>query len=116
MPVCRLPASFVFGFPYAERLFLVIAGFLTGGSLAIRGGYKAARNSAIMCGVFLAVIEGVGIGFQRMFAENTRLDVSPASMAPIRAAWLTRSVASSASGRKSGCLMGSYVRPSLQKL
>jgi hypothetical protein len=36
---------------------------------------KAARNSAIMCAVFLAVIEGVGIGFQRMMAENTRLDV-----------------------------------------
>lgn len=29
-----------------------------------------------MCAVFLAVIEGVGIGFQRMMADNTRLDVS----------------------------------------
>lgn len=29
-----------------------------------------------MCACFLAVIEGVGIGFQRMMAENTRLDVS----------------------------------------
>ena len=28
-----------------------------------------------MCGIFLAVIEGVGIGFQRMMAEQTRLDV-----------------------------------------
>ena len=37
---------------------------------------KAARNSAIACGCLLAVIEGVGIGFQRMMAENTRLDVS----------------------------------------
>ena len=54
----------------------IIAGFLTGGSLAIRGGYKAARNGAIMCGIFLAVIEGVGIGIQRLMAENTRLDVS----------------------------------------
>lgn len=54
----------------------VIAGFLTGGALAVRGGVKAARNSAIMCACFLAVIEGVGIGFQRMMAENTRLDVS----------------------------------------
>ena len=33
------------------------------------------RNSAIGCAVLLAVIEGVGIGFQRMMAENTRLDV-----------------------------------------
>ena len=51
------------------------AGFLTGGSLAIRGGFKAARNSAIGCAILLAVIEGVGIGIQRVMAENTRLDV-----------------------------------------
>ncbi|KAL9024306.1 MAG: hypothetical protein Q9196_006608 [Gyalolechia fulgens] len=55
----------------------VIAGFFTGGSLAIRGGMKAARNSAIGCAILLAVIEGVGIGIQRMMAENTRLDVPP---------------------------------------
>ena len=54
---------------------IVIAGFFTGGALAIRGGMKAARNSAIGCGILLAVIEGVGIGIQRMMAENTRLDV-----------------------------------------
>ncbi|KAK3331328.1 Tim17/Tim22/Tim23/Pmp24 family-domain-containing protein [Apodospora peruviana] len=53
------------------------AGFLTGGSLAIRGGYKAARNGAIACAVLLAVIEGVGIGFQRMMAGSTKLDVPP---------------------------------------
>ena len=55
---------------------IVIAGFCTGGALAVRGGLKAARNSAIGCACLLAVIEGVGIGFQRMMAENTRLDVS----------------------------------------
>jgi hypothetical protein len=55
---------------------IVIAGFFTGGALAVRGGIKAARNSAIGCACLLAVIEGVGIGFQRMMAENTRLDVS----------------------------------------
>ncbi|KAL9113561.1 MAG: hypothetical protein Q9227_002299 [Pyrenula ochraceoflavens] len=55
----------------------ILAGFMTGGSLAIRGGLRSARNSAIMCGIFLAVIEGVGIGFQRIMAENTRLDVPP---------------------------------------
>ena len=54
---------------------IVGAGFLTGGSLAIRGGVRAARNSAIGCAILLAVIEGVGIGIQRMMAENTRLDV-----------------------------------------
>ena len=48
---------------------------MTGGSLAIRGGFRAARNSAIGCAILLAVIEGVGIGFQRMMAENTRLEV-----------------------------------------
>ncbi|KAL2069992.1 hypothetical protein VTL71DRAFT_14672 [Oculimacula yallundae] len=53
----------------------IIAGFFTGGALAVRGGYKAARNSAIGCACLLAVIEGVGIGFQRMMAENTRLEV-----------------------------------------
>ena len=46
-----------------------------GGALAVRGGVKAARNSAIGCAILLAVIEGVGIGIQRMMAENTRLDV-----------------------------------------
>ncbi|KAL8904102.1 MAG: hypothetical protein Q9207_003493 [Kuettlingeria erythrocarpa] len=55
----------------------IIAGFFTGGSLAIRGGMKAARNSAIGCAILLAVIEGVGIGIQRMMAENTRLDIPP---------------------------------------
>lgn len=58
------------------NLIIVIAGFFTGGALAVRGGIKAARNSAIGCACLLAVIEGVGIGFQRMMAENTRLDVS----------------------------------------
>jgi hypothetical protein len=53
----------------------VIAGFFTGGALAIRGGRKAAFNSAIACGCLLAVIEGVGIGFQRMMADNTKLEV-----------------------------------------
>jgi len=34
--------------------------------LAIRGGYKSARNSAIGCAILLAVIEGVGIGLGRL--------------------------------------------------
>jgi hypothetical protein len=34
-----------------------------------------------MCAVFLAVIEGVGIGFQRMMADNTKLEVrNPANL------------------------------------
>ncbi|KAL9099400.1 MAG: hypothetical protein Q9163_005098 [Psora crenata] len=53
----------------------IIAGFFTGGALAIRGGARAARNSAIGCACLLAVIEGVGIGMQRMMADHTRLDL-----------------------------------------
>lgn len=53
----------------------IIAGFFTGGALAIRGGARAARNSAIGCACLLAVIEGVGIGMQRMMADHTRLDI-----------------------------------------
>lgn len=66
------------GFELMKGIRTVIAGFFTGGALAVRGGMKAARNSAIGCACLLAVIEGVGIGIQRMMAENTRLDVSPA--------------------------------------
>jgi import inner membrane translocase subunit TIM17 len=54
----------------------IIAGFFTGGSLAVRGGYKAARNGAIGCAVLLAVIEGVGIAFSKMMAGSTKLEVS----------------------------------------
>lgn len=53
----------------------ITAGFLTGGSLAMRGGYKSARNGAIGCAVLLAVIEGVGIAFGKMMAGNTKLEV-----------------------------------------
>ena len=68
-------ANRISGLPHVLTKWIVIAGFFTGGALAIRGGAKAARNSAIGCACLLAVIEGVGIGFQRMMAENTRLDV-----------------------------------------
>lgn len=59
------------------------AGFLTGGALAIRGGFKSARNGAIGCAVLLAVIEGVGIGFQKMMAGSTKLEVSCPTSAPL---------------------------------
>ncbi|OLN97028.1 Mitochondrial import inner membrane translocase subunit tim17 [Colletotrichum chlorophyti] len=51
------------------------AGFLTGGALAIRGGFKSARNGAIGCAVLLAVIEGVGIGFGKLMSGSTKLEV-----------------------------------------
>ncbi|KAL6907317.1 Tim17/Tim22/Tim23/Pmp24 family domain-containing protein [Trichoderma evansii] len=53
----------------------IIAGFFTGGSLAFRGGVKAARNNAIGCAVLLAVIEGVGIAFGKMMAGSTKLEM-----------------------------------------
>ncbi|KAI0439816.1 mitochondrial import inner membrane translocase, subunit Tim17/22 [Xylaria telfairii] len=53
------------------------AGFLTGGALAMRGGLRAARNGAIGCAVLLAVIEGVGIGAQRLMAGSTKLELPP---------------------------------------
>jgi len=43
----------------------------------VRGGLRAMRNGAIGCAILLAVIEGVGIGFQRMMAEQTRLEPPP---------------------------------------
>lgn len=55
----------------------IIAGFFTGGSLAIRGGLRAARNSAIGCGILLAVFEGVGIAVGRFFAEQNK-PIAPA--------------------------------------
>ncbi len=61
----------------------IIAGFFTGGSLAIRGGYKQIRNGAIGCAVLLAVIEGVGVGFQRMMAGSTKLEVSTNKTQPV---------------------------------
>ncbi|BFZ61284.1 Dolichyl-phosphate-mannose--protein mannosyltransferase 1 [Saitoella coloradoensis] len=48
----------------------IIAGFFTGGSLAIRAGYKQARNSAIGCAMLLGVFEGVGIMMNKAFAAN----------------------------------------------
>lgn len=55
----------------------ITAGFFTGGALAIRGGWRAARNGAISCAVLLAVIEGAGIGLQRVMAGQQ------APMAPV---------------------------------
>jgi import inner membrane translocase subunit TIM17 len=49
---------------------------MTGGALAVRGGFKAMRNGAITCAILLAVIEGVGIGFSKMMAGGTKLEVS----------------------------------------
>lgn len=39
----------------------IIAGFMTGGTLAVRSGPKGMLGSAIGCGVLLGVFEGVGV-------------------------------------------------------
>lgn len=59
----------------ANKKTLCSAGFFTGGSLAFRGGVKAARNNAIGCAVLLAVIEGVGIAFGKMMSGSTKLEM-----------------------------------------
>lgn len=46
----------------------IIAGFGTGGCLALRGGPRAIRNGAISCAILIAVIEGVSVGLGRMMA------------------------------------------------
>jgi len=43
------------------------------------------RNGAISCAILLAVIEGVSIGFNRMMADNTRLDAPPPPPADVGA-------------------------------
>lgn len=47
----------------------IIAGFLTGGSLAIRSGPKSMFGSAVGTGILLGVFEGVGVLMGRMFAQ-----------------------------------------------
>ncbi|GMM32588.1 protein transporter [Martiniozyma asiatica (nom. inval.)] len=46
----------------------IMAGFCVGGSLAIRGGKRHMLNSAITCAIFLGILEGVGMMFQRYMA------------------------------------------------
>jgi len=48
----------------------IMSGALTGGILAARNGVPAMAGSAIVGGVLLALIEGIGIMFSRMTAEQ----------------------------------------------
>ncbi|KAF4830800.1 Mitochondrial import inner membrane translocase subunit tim17 [Colletotrichum tropicale] len=50
------------------------AGFMTGASLEIRGGYHAARIGALRCALLLAVIKGIGIGLQNLMPSSTKLE------------------------------------------
>jgi import inner membrane translocase subunit TIM17 len=55
-----------------DPLNAIIAGFFVGGSLAIRGGWRHTRNSAITCACLLGVFEGVGLMFQRYMAWQNK--------------------------------------------
>lgn len=55
----------------------IISGAATGGILAARNGIPAMAGSAIIGGVLLALIEGVGILFTRMSAEQFRNPAPP---------------------------------------
>lgn len=60
----------------------IISGTLTGGILAARNGLPAMAGSAIIGGMLLALIEGVGILFTRISAEQYKpptLDVNDPS-------------------------------------
>lgn len=63
----------------------VIAGFFTGGALAIRGGWKHTRNSAITCACLLGVFEGVGMMMQRMTAQPQMAPAYPEAAEPLAA-------------------------------
>jgi mitochondrial import inner membrane translocase subunit TIM17 len=55
----------------------IISGAATGGILAARNGLPAMAGSAIIGGVLLALIEGVGILFTRLSAEQFRNPLPP---------------------------------------
>ncbi|PVU85586.1 hypothetical protein BB560_006977 [Smittium megazygosporum] len=44
----------------------IASGAITGGMLAIRGGWRTASVSAAFGGILLALIEGIGIGISRL--------------------------------------------------
>jgi mitochondrial import inner membrane translocase subunit TIM17 len=55
----------------------IISGAATGGILAARNGVPAMAGSAIIGGVLLALIEGVGILFTRLSADQFRNPLPP---------------------------------------
>jgi len=47
----------------------IMSGATTGGILALRAGWKATATNAVIGGVLLALIEGMGYGIQRMLPQ-----------------------------------------------
>lgn len=58
----------------------IASGAITGGILAARGGPGAVGRSAVVGGVLLALIEGMGVLLNRMFAEEYRPGNRPGPM------------------------------------
>merc|ERR1711865_892741 len=50
----------------------IASGFLTGGVLAARGGWKAASRNAVIGGVLLSIIEGVAALIMRSTSQTPR--------------------------------------------
>mmetsp|Transcript_12314 Transcript_12314/g.35782 ORF Transcript_12314/g.35782 Transcript_12314/m.35782 type:complete len:146 (-) Transcript_12314:12-449(-) len=50
----------------------IASGFLTGGTLALRGGWRSAMRNAMIGGVLLTIIEGVSMIVQRKWAQSPR--------------------------------------------
>lgn len=48
----------------------ILSGAVTGGVLAARGGARVAMGSAVVGGILLALIEGVGIMMNRMSTQQ----------------------------------------------
>lgn len=61
----------------------VASGAISGGLLAVRSGWRASMMSALFGGVFLALIEGVGVSMNRLFAEGYRPPASSDRQPPI---------------------------------
>ena len=55
----------------------ILSGAMTGGTLAVRGGWRQVRTNFIIGGIILAVIEGVGIALNRYMVEAPQAPPMP---------------------------------------
>jgi len=62
-----------------DPLNAIMAGTCTGGVLAWRAGWRSAARNAVVGGVLLALIEGLGIALGKMFAPQDQQMAGPIS-------------------------------------
>lgn len=55
----------------------ILSGAMTGGTLAVRGGWRHVRTNFVIGGIILAVIEGVGIALNRYMVEAPQSAMHP---------------------------------------